>query len=221
MGQTVDIGTRIELVPMDPHFHEITIGLYRQEYDGAPVYCVHTYSGRAGADQRIAFVSNAMVVLGGMAQTPDGLLRFPCGEAHELACRRVFLEACKLASGGELKVRPLTIVDRKSGLNITVSRAGSGEYRVEAEGEGKDGARRIAAIAGGSGQARRNAVTKPGYGRIFVRTRPRRCCGTASGSGPERPGGGSRTGDVGRPRRPGCAQPAAVVPARKRSITAR
>lgn len=149
MGQTVDIGTRIELVPMDPHFHEITIGLYRQEYDRAPVYRVHTYSGRAGADQRIAFVSNAMVVLGGMAQTPDGLLRFPCGEAHELACRRVFLEACKLASGGELKARPLTIVDRKSGLNITVYRAGSGEYRVKAEGEGRDGARRIAAIAGG------------------------------------------------------------------------
>lgn len=149
MGRTVDIGTRIELVPMDPHFHEITIGLYRQMHDGAPVYRVHTYSGRAGADQRIAFVSNAMVALGGMMQTPDGLLRFPCGEAHELACRRVFLEACKLATGGELKARPLTIVDRKSGLNVTASRAGSGEYRVKAEGEGKDGARRIAAIAGG------------------------------------------------------------------------
>ncbi len=149
MGRTVDIGTRIELVPMDPHFHDITIGLYRQEHNGAPAYRVHTYSGRAGADQRIAFVANGMVVLGGMMQTPDGLLRFPCGEAHELACRRVFLEACKLASGGELKARPLTIVDRKSGLNITVSGTGSGEYRVEAEGEGRDAARRISAIAGG------------------------------------------------------------------------
>ncbi len=149
MGRTVDIGIRIELVPMDPHFHDITIGLYRQEHDGASVYRVHTYSGRAGAEQRIAFVTNAMAVLGGMAQTPDGLLRFPCGEAHVPACRRVFLEASKLASGGELKARPLTIVDRKSGLNVTVSRADSGEYRVEAEGEGKDGVRRISAIAGG------------------------------------------------------------------------
>ena len=25
MGQIVDIGKRIELVPMDPHFHDITI----------------------------------------------------------------------------------------------------------------------------------------------------------------------------------------------------
>ncbi|MDE2889279.1 MAG: hypothetical protein OXR72_13815 [Gemmatimonadota bacterium] len=149
MGQIADIGTRIELVSMDPHFHDITIGLYRQEHEGAPVYRVHTYSGRAGADQRIAFVTNGMVVLGGMVQTPDGLLRFPCGEAHELACRRVFIESCKLASGGELKVRPLTIVDRKSGLNITLARAGSGEYRVNAEGEGRDAARRISVIAGG------------------------------------------------------------------------
>ncbi len=149
MGRTLDIGTRIELVPMDLHFHEITIGLYRLERDGDPEYRVHTYSGRAGADQRIAFVSNAMVALGGMGQTPDGLLRFPCGEVHELACRRVFLEACKLASGNELKARPLTIQDRKSGLNITVSGLGDGTYRVGAEGEGKDGARRIPAIAGG------------------------------------------------------------------------
>ncbi|MDE3000833.1 MAG: hypothetical protein OXU79_17295 [Gemmatimonadota bacterium] len=149
MGRTVDIGTRIELVPMDPHFHEITIGLYRKEQDGTPVHRVHTYSAKAGADQRIAFVSNAMVALGGMTQTPDGLLRFPCGEAHEPACRRVFLEACKLASGGELEARPLTILDRKSGLNVTVSRSGEGEYRVRAEGEGEAGARRISAIANG------------------------------------------------------------------------
>lgn len=149
MGRTVDIGTRIELVPMDPHFHEITIGLYLQEHNGAPVYRVHTYSGKSGAEQRIAFVSNAMAVLGGMRQTTDGLLRFPCGDAHLLACRRVFLEACKLASGGELKARPLKILDRKSGLNIKVSSVGEGVYRIGAEGESKDGARRVAAIAGG------------------------------------------------------------------------
>ncbi len=149
MGRTLDIGTRIELVPMDPHFHEITIGLYRQERDGGPVYRVHTYSGRTGPDERIAFVADAMTVLGGMERAPDGLLRFPCGEPHELACRRVFLEACKLASGSEVDARPLTILDRKSGLNITLSRLGEGAYRVGAEGEGKDGARRIQVVAGG------------------------------------------------------------------------
>ncbi len=149
MGRILDIGGRIELVSMDPHFHEITIGLYRQERDGGPVYRVHTYSGRTGSDERIAFVADAMTVLGGMERAPDGLLRFPCGEPHELACRRIFLEACKLASGSEVVARPLTILDRKSGLNMTVSGLGEGAYRVGAEGEGKDGARRIPVVAGG------------------------------------------------------------------------
>ena len=149
MGRTGDIGTRIELVPMDPHFHEITIGLYRQERDGGPVYRVYTYSGRTGSDERIAFVADAMTVLGGMERAPDGLLRLPCGEAHEPACRRIFLEACKLASGTEVVARPLTILDRKSGLNMTVSGLGEGAYRVGAEGEGKDGVRRIPVVAGG------------------------------------------------------------------------
>ena len=149
MGRTVDIGGRIELVSMDPNFHEITIGLYRQEHHGGPAYRVHTYSGRTGVDERIGFVADAMTVLGGMEQTPDGLLRFPCVEAHELTCRRVFLEACKLASGSEVVGRPLRILDRKSGLNVTVSSLGEGVYRVGAEGEGKDGARRTSAISGG------------------------------------------------------------------------
>ena len=31
MGVTTDIGERIELLPMDPHFHDISVALYRQE----------------------------------------------------------------------------------------------------------------------------------------------------------------------------------------------
>ena len=37
MPQTLDLGERIELVSMDPHFHDISIGLYRQD-DGGPAY---------------------------------------------------------------------------------------------------------------------------------------------------------------------------------------
>ena len=96
MGETVDIGRRIELVPMDSHFHDITIGLYCQERDEEPAFLVHTYSRLEGAKRRIAFVRKAMKILGGMELTSDGLLRFPCWAEHELACKRIFLEACKL-----------------------------------------------------------------------------------------------------------------------------
>lgn len=154
MRRVVDIGRRIELIPIDPHFHDITIGLYRQQSvdattgKGSPVFLVHTYSHIAGAAERIENVRQAMQTLGGMLRTADGLLYFPCKSAHEAACRRVFLEACKLAPNTPIKPRPLNILDKKSQLTITVDSRGTGLYRVTA-GEGRGAARRISAIAGG------------------------------------------------------------------------
>ena len=149
MSQTVDIGRRIELVPMDPHFHDITIALYRQQRDEGPAFWIHTYSRIEGASERIQFVGKAMETLGGMDFTPDGLLRFPCWAGHELACKRVFLEACKLAPNNEIEPRPFNILDRRSRRNITVSTLGNGVYHVTADGKEKGKERRISAIAGG------------------------------------------------------------------------
>ena len=149
MARTVAIGQRIELVSMDPHFHDISIALYRQEDGEGPEYLVHTYSGREGAPGRIAFVRSAMATLGGLQSTAAGLLRFPCGAPHHLGIKRVFLEACKLASATAVEARPLSIFDRKCSRNILASSCGDGVYRIAAEG-GEEGAeRRIAAIAGG------------------------------------------------------------------------
>ncbi len=151
----VDIGRRIELIPIDPHFHDITIGLYRQQITDPnlgkafPAFLVHTYSQIPGATERIGEVIQSMQILGGMLKTSEGLLYFPCKDAHEAACRRVFLEACKLASNTQTEARPLNILDRKSQLTITVDSIGSGIYRVTANGEGRGAARRISAIAGG------------------------------------------------------------------------
>ena len=152
MRSVVDIGRRIELVPMDPHFNDISIGLYRQNTNhgnNAPVFLVHTYSHISGAAERIEAVAAAMQVLGGMLKNADGLLHFPCNSAHEAACRRVFLEACKLALGEPAEPRPLNILDKKSQLMITVDSTGKGVYRVTAEGEGRGAARRVSSIAAG------------------------------------------------------------------------
>lgn len=149
MGQTVDIGRRIELVPLDPHFGEISIGLYREQDDTGPVYQVYTYSRREGVEGRIASVVKAMQVLGGMERDADGRLRFPCGYEHNMAVKRVFLEACKLDPTSTAEPRPLEILDKKSGLQIRVLSEGGGVYRVTALGEGKDRERRISFIAGG------------------------------------------------------------------------
>lgn len=155
MQRIVDIGRRIELIPIDPHFHDITIGLYCQQIADAttgtdfPVFLVHTYSQITGATERIQEIVQAMQILGDMLTTPDGLLHFPCKHIHEAACRRVFLEACKLASNTDIEPRPLNILDKKSRLTITVDSIGDGIYQVSANGEGRGATRRISAIAGG------------------------------------------------------------------------
>jgi hypothetical protein len=155
MRRVVDIGRRIELIPIDPNFHDITIGLYRQQIVDAttgthfPAFLIHTYSQMTGASERIEEVSQTMQTLGGMLKTADGLLYFPCKDTHEFACRRVFLEACKLASTTDTEPRPLNILDKKSQLTITVDSTGDGIYQVSANGEGRSATRRISAIAGG------------------------------------------------------------------------
>ena len=114
-----------------------------------PLFLVHTYSHIPGAAERIEQVQQAMQTLGGMLKTAEGLLYFSCGSAHQAACRRVFLEACKLAPGTRIEPRPLQTLDKKSRLTITLNSTGDGVYAVTADGEGRGAARRIAAIAGG------------------------------------------------------------------------
>ncbi|MDE0297326.1 MAG: hypothetical protein OXN17_01670 [Candidatus Poribacteria bacterium] len=149
MGETLDLGRRIEVVPMDAHFHDITVALYRQLRNEVATFVVHSYSRIDGSYGRIASIVNAMQILGGMELTSDGQLQFPCKESHELACRRVFLEACKTSSNEPVESRPLNVLDKKSGLNITVSSTGAGVYDVGANGDAKSKDRRISAIAGG------------------------------------------------------------------------
>jgi len=151
MSLTVDLGKRIELVSMDPHFNEISIGLYRQNLDSGFEVVVHTYSQREGARERIAFIVRAMAILGGMEQLPGDYerLRFFSGTDLPKAARRVFLEACKCPSGTEVKVRPLSIFDKKSQSQVNVLSLGKGVYQVTMEAETDQAAKREPAIAAG------------------------------------------------------------------------
>ena len=151
MAHVEDLGRRIELVSMDPHFHDVTIGLYRRpSRAGEPEFLVHTYAGRDGAAQRIGFVAQAMRTLGGMeiAAGPHAI-RFPCGAEHGRACRRVFLEACKAQPEAAPDVRPLSIHDKKCGNTIVVTGGNGGEYRLGSEADDEATQRRISAIGGG------------------------------------------------------------------------
>jgi hypothetical protein len=151
MSETLELGRRVELVPMDGHFHAISIALYQSDGAGGPSYRVHSYSKRHGTPERLAAVVRTMAELSGMERVAAEpfTLRFPCGSAHLLACRRAFLEACKLASDAAPGTRPLTIHDKKSSRSIRVESIGQGRYQLSADGAEADKASRLAAIANG------------------------------------------------------------------------
>jgi hypothetical protein len=150
MGVLTDIGTRVELVPMDAYFDEISIALYLQRRDDGPVGLVHTYSSKPGARERTAFVARAMRVLGGLEPAgAEDLVCFPCGTWHAAAAKRAFLEACKADPAAPLAPRPLETTDRKTGQRVHVEPLGNGAYRVNAEGVTEGAPSRAPAVARG------------------------------------------------------------------------
>ena len=142
MGRLLELGERLELVSMDPHFHDISISLYRSTGEGgASGFLAHSYSTREGAAERLGFVMRAMAVMGGMGPAPgqSERLAFACGAAHKAAVKRLFLEACKRATGADIEVQPMRIYDKKNDLTIAATAVGGGGYRIAAvDGEGND-----------------------------------------------------------------------------------
>jgi len=148
MSRTLDLGTRVELVPMDPHCADITLALYEQPGGAAPEYRVHSYSGKPGAAERVEAVALRTAALAG-AERAAGRLRFACGAGHLLAIRRAFLEACKAAPESAVAVRPLELTDKKLGRIVRAERAGGGVYDLGAEGPAEEWASRVEQIAAG------------------------------------------------------------------------
>ena len=154
MGRLLSLGERMELVSMDPHFHDISISLYRETGEGgASGYLAHSYSGKDGVAERLAFVMRAMAVMGGMVPAPGqpGRLAFECGEEHRAAVKRLFLEACKKAPGDEIAALPMSIYDKKNDFTIDATATGGGGYRLATADGGADDkvARRVDGVTRG------------------------------------------------------------------------
>ena len=152
--ETLDLGRRVDLLSMDPHFHDISIAVYRSDDGGGAAYRLHSYSRRAGAGDRLRFLAGVMRTAGGMAAADGGPLtvRFACGQAHEAALKRLFTEACKAPPGAEPKPRPLSVHDKKNDLTIDVEPLGGGHYRCVGNRDGARERRRVAAVAAGLGK---------------------------------------------------------------------
>ena len=140
MGKTLDLGRRIELHSTDPHCHGLSLGLYRREVGGTPLFLVHTYSSVAGALERVEFIRRALLVSLGMemadtvsdecGKTGQKWIQFPCRSDHLKALKRAFLDLCKLETGAVLAVKPLTVFDKKANAEVSAVSLGAGAYEV-------------------------------------------------------------------------------------------
>ena len=144
------LGRCLELVSMDPHFHDVTVGLY---YTGN-VTTVWSFSRVPGIEGRIEQIRDRLVALGGLIPvegTHDKAV-FPSESIFEKPLRFLFTETVEKDPSIAPPDGPITSPDTKSRLTFTVTGSQSDDkyiYTVTAEGEAPRPQSRIRAVVGG------------------------------------------------------------------------
>ena len=144
------LGRCLELVSMDPHFHEVTVGLY---YRGNHI-TIWSFSRVPGIEGRVEQIRDRLVALGGLIPvegTHDQAV-FPSESIFEKPLRFLFTEAVEKDPSNAPPTGPITSPDTKSRLTFTVSGAQVEDkyvYTVTAEGEAPRPQVRIRAVVGG------------------------------------------------------------------------
>ena len=131
-----EYGKCLELVPMDPHFHGISVGLYLK--DG--VCSLWSFSGKPGVEERIAAIRDQFVALGGL--TPiDGThnqSKFLCGDLRLRALRFLLAQAGGKSPDFSPEGDGLSIRDTRTKLTLSVTgRESAGRCIYEISGAGE------------------------------------------------------------------------------------
>ncbi|MEC9321321.1 MAG: hypothetical protein VX869_04000 [Chloroflexota bacterium] len=143
-------GKCLELVSLDRHFHNISVGLYVKH----GIFTVWTFSGKCGADKRIQKIRDQLVSLGGMEPIAGTLnqARFTCDVLHDRPVRFLLSQAVGKSPDFVPSEEALEIKDSKSELMIGAEgfkRDGSWLYRIGVTGEAKNSVMRLRMILAG------------------------------------------------------------------------
>ena len=145
------LGSCVELVPLDPNYQDISVGLYMKNGTGT----VWTFSRKAGAEGRIEVIRNQLGALGGMEPVPGtrDQTRFSCGQVHSRPLKFLVKQAVEKAPDHRLPEG--RVKDLRSPLMLDIKgieEDGRWVYRVDAEGEAPNEAARLRAVTGGLGR---------------------------------------------------------------------
>ncbi len=143
------LGHCIELISMDPHFNEISVGLFLKDR----TLTVWSYSQVSGIEVRLAKIRDRMVALGDLeisADVPNQAV-IPEGDILMEPMKFMFREAVE-KDPDTLPSGPIEAPDNKSTLTFVVEgeeQDGVHVYKVTAKGEGKRPESRVRATVGG------------------------------------------------------------------------
>ena len=143
-------GRCLELVPSDPSFHDISVGLYVK--DGACT--VWTFSRKPGVEERIREIRDQMVALGGLTpiEGTHSQVRFPCDYLHVRPVKFLMAQSVGKAKDYAQPRGDMSIKDTKSDLIISLSggeRDGRYIYEVSTEGEAANPGMRLRMVVAG------------------------------------------------------------------------
>ena len=145
-----EIGSCLELVPMDPHFGGVSVGLYVK--DG--VCTVWSFSRTDGVAERLRAIRDQMVKLGGVVpvEGEGNQFVFPCGLIHVRPVKFLLTQAVTKSPDFTHPEGPMRIKDTKSDLMLTVTGIQRDDryiYQVSGEGETRNPALRLRMVVAG------------------------------------------------------------------------
>lgn len=145
-----ELGHCIELVSIDPHFHDVTIGLFIK--DG--LMTIWSFSNREGIDGRIEEVRDRCTRLGDViaVEGTTDQLKLTSDLYLDRALRFMFTFAVEKDPARELPTGRITAPDTKTKLVFVINGAeenGKYVYTISAEGRSDKAELRVRATVGG------------------------------------------------------------------------
>ena len=144
------VGSCLELVPMDARFGNISVGLFVK----GGVCTVWSFSRADGVDERLRTIRDQIVRLGDLTPV-DGThnqFTFPCGRVHGRPVKFLLTQAVGKDPAYSHPAGGMRIKDSKSSLMLSVDgheEDGRWLYRVSAEGDAPNKALRLRMVVAG------------------------------------------------------------------------
>jgi|TARA_B100001971_G_C18223776_1_gene558937 hypothetical protein len=145
-----ELGNCIELVSIDPHFHEVSTGLFRK----GNILTIWSYSKTQGIEKRIEQIRDRCCRLGDLSPIPNrhDQMRLATSINLDLPLRFMFSSAVEKPPDGLIPTGEITSPDTKTKLIFKISGEKMAQeivYAVSVEGVHERSEMRIRAVVGG------------------------------------------------------------------------